>query len=76
MNDFPWTPQHAGQPEDADAVIVEATEEVVPDSGDQDVPAPAPAEDEEVVVSKPTPEKPAAKKTSPKKNVTRTKKSR
>ena len=73
MNDFPWTPQHAGQPEDADAVIVEATEEVVPDSGDQDTPAPA---DEKVVVSKPTPKEPAAKKTSSKTNVTRTRKSR
>ena len=43
----------------------EATEEVVPDSGDQAVPAPA---DEEVVV-----DKPAAKKAAPKTRVTSTK---
>jgi len=59
MNDFPWTPQH-GQPEK-----VKATEEVVPDSGDQTVP-------QEAVVDKPTPKKPAAKKAAPKKNVTTT----
>lgn len=47
-----------------------ATEEVVPDSGDQAVPAPA----EKVVVDKPAAKKPAAKKATSKTRVTKTRK--
>lgn len=43
----------------------QATEEVVPDSGDQAIPVEA----DETVVAKPAAKKPAAKKPSPKKSV-------
>lgn len=65
MSEFPFVPVH--QPED---VPVEATEEVVPDSGDHE---PAPA-DEEAVVDKPVATKPAAKKAPAKTRVKKGKK--
>jgi hypothetical protein len=69
MNDFPWTPQHE-QPAEP---VKSATEEVVPDSGDQ---IPLVKEEAEVVVSEPAPKEPAAKKTAPKARVTKTRKAR
>lgn len=72
-NDFPWTPQHE-QPvaveQSADDVgMEEATEEVVPDSGDQATP-------EEAVVDKPAAKKPVVKKTLAKTHVKKARKAK